>query len=557
MNAELIRPQSLTRSIAVAVLVVPASMIPELTLAALPPVVPDAGRLTRELQPPVAPTAPRTDLVLPAPSAETVDAGGAQVTLQGVVFSGNTQFTQDDLLKLVQTDIGRRHDLAGIYQMADKVTTFYRTLGYPFAKVFVPENGLRGGMLTLQVVEGRYGDIIVRGEGLESRRARQAQRFMAPLRPGDVIRQRSLERQVLLLGDQPGYRAVPVIKPGRAVGTGDLDIEMTRTPRVTGDVGVSNHGNRYTGYHQLRAGVQLNSPLRVGDQLSLGLIASDDRLRSSSLSYSTPLGSHGLRATAGYSLTEYRLGREFANLQASGRSQVSSLGLSYPVLRSLQSNITVSGQGQHKRFFDEQQVVSARQSRGSDVGVLRVNADRRDGRGISYGQLEWAVGTFDDNQPDLAGTQGRFQRVNLEAVRLQQLSHRISLSARVSAQKAFDNLDSSESFSLGGPYAVRAYPVGEGTGDEGVISQLELRYQTAPGLAPFLFFDAGRATLEHKATAPGKNSRSLSGSGVGVRYQTPTWNHELVLARRLLGDEPESDPRDGLWTGWFSFGYAF
>ncbi|MFX5839518.1 hypothetical protein ABTE60_19615, partial [Acinetobacter baumannii] len=95
----------------------------------------------------------------------------------------------------------------------------------------------------------------------------------------------------------------------------------------------------------------------------------------------------------GYGLTSYRLAREFESLQASGTAQTSSLGLCYPLLRSRNVNVSVSLSGQHKRFYDEQRAVGARQSRASDSGVLAVSFDHRDGSGVTYGQVEVASGS--------------------------------------------------------------------------------------------------------------------------------------------------------------------
>jgi len=348
-----------------------------------------------------------------------------------------------------------------------------------------------------------------------------------------------------------------VIKPGSAIGTGDLEVTLTPTPKVSGNLSISNHGNRYTGYYQARANVVINSPLMFGDQLTYSVMASDARLNSANVGYSLPLGGSGLRATASYSSTAYRLGREFANLQASGRAQTTAAGVSYPLIRSRTANLTASLQSQHKRFFDEQQSVNARQSRQSKSTVLGLNFDRSDRRGVTYGQVEWANGRFSGPVPDLALTNGRFSRLNADVVRLQRVFDNLSVYARINAQRAGENLDSSESFSIGGPNSVRAYVTGEGTGDEGQLGQFEVRYQASSKLAPFLFYDAGRVRLEHKPTNAGKNRRSLTGAGAGVRYSLGPLNVEGVLARRLTGGEPETDPRDNAITAWLVLSYAF
>lgn len=73
----------------------------------------------------------------------------------------------------------------------------------------------------------------------------------------------------------------------------------------------------------------------------------------------------------------------------------------------------------------------------------------------------------------------------------------VSLYANFNGQVASKNLDSSEQMSLGGPNAIRAYPVGEGSGDEGWIFNGEARYNLpsfslVPGQIQFItFVDTG------------------------------------------------------------------
>jgi len=530
-------------------------MLPVLAQAALSPSAqPDAGRLSRELQPPLDLPQPGITLTLPTPGREVVMPGGLRITLNTVAFAGNTVFSQQQLTAVLQGALGKQYDLAGLFGLADQVAAYYRERGYSFAQAIVPLDGFRDGVLTMQIVEGNYGERKALADS--PRRSAQAQRFLEPLLAGAPIHAPTLERRLQLLDDQPGYSVLPVIRPGAAVGSGDLGVKLTRTPLVTGSVGASNHGDRYTGYYQARANVALNSPFMFGDQVVFSLLSSDQSMQSSSLSYSLPLGGNGLRASAGYSYTDYRLGRDFAISKASGRAQITSLGLSYPLLRSREANLTASVQAQHKRLYDEE--TAGTQSRASDSGVLKLNFDRTDRQGVTYGQIEWVVGSLDDGQPSTPGiTNGRFTRINADVMRLQRVMDRLNVYVRLNAQRAGENLHSSESFSLGGPYGVRAYATGEGTGDEGILTQLELRYQSTPRVAPFVFFDAGRSSLEHKPVVLGKNSRSLSGLGVGLRYQYGPLSMETLVARRLVGGDPQSDPRNEALTAWFIFSYAF
>jgi len=518
--------------------------------------VPDAGRLNRELleQPPAQPT-PAPNLQLPAAAVEKVAPGGLTVLIKQIQFSGNTVYTNEQLGQVLAQALNKSYDLAGLYNLAEAVSAFYREQGYSFAKVFVPEQGYAEGVLTLQVLEGMYGNIVVSAQ--DDRHAQAAERFLSPLKSGEPIYSPELERQVLLLDDQPGYDVNPVVKPGATQGTGDLDVALQRTPLVSGNVSINNHGNRYTGYLQARANVFLNSLFQFGDQVSVTGLQSDEALTYGAVAYSLPLGSSGLRGTVGYSITDYELGREFANLQASGDAETVSVGVSYPFIRSRKVNLTGSLSVLDKTFFDEQRSVNSRVNRSSDATAVALNFDRTDDAGLSYGQLEWVQGDFNGPVPDVARTNGSFSRVNYDLVRLQSATRRVSVYGRLNGQWTGDNLDSSEGFALGGPYAVRAYPTGEATGDKGLLAQLELRFALSPTVSPFVFYDTGRITVEADAVTPGLNSRSLSGLGLGVRYQSGPIGLELLAARRQSGGNSQTDPRNNSVMTWLLLRYNF
>ena len=57
----------------------------------------------------------------------------------------------------------------------------------------------------------------------------------------------------------------------------------------------------------------------------------------------------------------------------------------------------------------------------------------------------------------------------LDVTHIQSLSTALRFNTRLSLQETGANLGSSEDFLLGGPYGVRAYPLGEAPGDRGDI----------------------------------------------------------------------------------------
>lgn len=528
---------------------------------------PDAGQVLQQQQQ-QAPQLPRTGpaIDVQAPAAAQAVPGGAQVTLSSVSFSGVSVFSETELLATLGDYSGKSYDLAGLRGLAERVSAHYRTNGYPFARAFIPQQSMADGKLRIEVVEGRYGKVSAAGE-----RADAAQGFLAPLRPGEVIASVPLERVTLILDDQPGIKAAPIIRPGQEVGTGDLDVRVERTPGFSGDVGLDNHGNRYTGEYRARANLQWDSPFLFGDQMTARLLYSSEDMWLGSLGYSLPLGTSGLRANIGYAHTYYELAKDFANLGATGTAKVSSLGLTYPIVRSQKANLTLAATYQHKRLNDRQKVAGTDDDKSSGSLPIALNFDRRDtvwGGGITYGSLSYTVGHLKlgsalENTDRTSGqnTRGSFEKLNLDIARVQATPvSNLVLFGRVSSQWAGKNLDSSEGFSLGGANGVRAYPSGEGNGDEGWLVQLEVRY-TMGAYSPYIFHDSGSVRLNARngslTTPASPNHRSISGEGIGLRYTSDNWSLDANVAWRSHGGKPQSDTRDRTPQFWMSAGYRF
>jgi hemolysin activation/secretion protein len=524
---------------------------------------PDAGRLLQQER--TAPQLPQTApaLRIQSPASLSLLPGGATVTLQGVRFEGNTVFTAEQLAAALGEVTGKSFDMAGLHGLARRISEHYRAGGYPFARAYLPEQKFADGVLTLSVLEGRYGQVTAAGDAAL---AAPARRFLAALKPGAVIETAALERATLVLDDLPGIKTTPLIRPGQELGAGDVVVEVLRTPAWKGDVGMDNYGNRYTGEYRLRLNLTVDAPFTLGDQFTLRSLVSHKGQWLGNLGYSLPIGGSGLRANAGYAHTYYELGEQFSGLDATGTADISTLGLSYPLIRSRKSNLSLAAAYQHKQLEDKQGATGTKSNKTSDVLPLTLQFDHRDalaGGGISYGSVTFTAGNLglDDAQKAAdaasAQTHGGFQKWNLDVARVQATPvPNLTLYGRVSAQWANKNLDSSEDFGLGGPSGVRAYPGGEGFGDEGWLAQIEARYQIG-AFAPYAFIDAGRVTTNHTPWAEGTNFRELGGNGVGVRYNDGAWNVDASLAWRNQGGTPTSDTTDRDPRFWVTVGWRF
>jgi hemolysin activation/secretion protein len=504
----------------------------------------------------------------PPPAAAASGAAPAdtapRVHLRQLRLEGCQALSSETLLAQLGPLPEQAQSLADIEALALRVARLYKRAGYPFVQVVVPPQRVSDGVLTLRVIEGRLGRSTVQSQ---DPLAQGAQAFLdAGLPIGQPIHEQQLERTMLLIDDQPGYNLKPILKPGAAFGESALVAQVERQNRVSGDVGIDNTGNRSTGVNRLKASLAINSPFIFGDRIGINAMSTDQNMWLGSLDYERPLGATGWRGMVGWSRTSYLLGGPFEALEASGYAETSTVKGSYYAVRSQKSNLLLSLALQHKVLQDRYDSVDLVRDKSSDLMTLAAQFDRRDALGsggVTFGQISLTQGHLHLDDQSLAidaataRSAGGFAKLNLDVARIQSLGAPWSVYARVSSQWSSSNLDSSEKFSLGGFLGVRAYPMGEGSGDRGWLAQTELRWSMGD-FTPYLLFDAGEA---HANAQPWDDSsrtrRTLSGAGLGLRWGHEAWTLEAAVAGRIDGHAAQAETPDRPVRAWLLISRRF
>lgn len=543
-----------------------------ITLLALSPSAfaqqpPNAGRQMQQIPPIPLPQKfePRMDVV-PRSVPESAESAAVRIVVKSLAVTGAKAYPEAELLALTGFVPGSELSLADLRGMALKIGNHYRRNGYFVAQAYLPAQDIKDGAVTIAVIEGEYGKITLNNQTRLYDSLAQSQ--LDGLNSGDPITAAPLENRLLLLSDIPGVRVKSTLVPGSTVGVSDLNIELTPGPLVSGEVDVDNAGNRYTGEYRLGATVNINNPTGNGDVLSLRGITSGSGLNYARAAYQMMIG----KATVGvaYSALRYELGKEYKNLDANGTAEIASAFGSYPLIRSRNHNLNVGLLYEHKTFEDRIDSVSPDLVTEKNADVLSASLygnhrDRLFGGGFTSYALTWSTGNLDIETDAVriidaatAETNGHYNKLSFNAYHLQQLTDSVSLSANLDGQIASKNLDSSEKMELGGMYGVRAYPEGEAYGDEGYVLNLEARYllpkfsESLPGQMHLIgFVDTGHIRAYKDPWAPGDNTRTLSGAGVGISWSDT--NNFLARAYYAvkLGNEDAISAPDKSGRFWF------
>jgi hemolysin activation/secretion protein len=535
---------------------------------------PDAGQVleqTREplrLPPPAEPVLPRPPEPKPALPAEPQ----LRVLVKQFTFTGNTIYSDEQLRSITAEFLNKELNFEGLNDAATAVRAYYRSHGYFLAQAYLPQQTIRDGIVQIGVIEGRIGQV-----ELERKSAvRISDNLLAGivgthLKQGQIITETGLERPLLLINDLPGAGVTSEIRPSRTVGAADLRVNVDQTQDAfNGFVDADNNGNRFTGEYRLGANLNWNTPLHYGDQATFRGFVSDEGMWFTRFAYLIPVGYYGTRVGVSYSQFDYRLTKDFASLRAQGGGEVKSIYAFHPIVRTRNSNFIAQLSYEDKTLEDRTESTGAIQRNLVSDWKLGAVGDFRDGF-LSGGLNAYAItytsgnlGIFPaavasiDVSPTGHNTFGDFNKLNIDARRLQRITDNTSFLLAFSGQRANKNLASAEKISLGGPNGVRAYPVGEATADDGLIVTSELRH-IVPGVkilnGDFTvsgFVDYGVAKLNHDPLpSDTENIRELAGYGIGLSAgRDGDFIVRASFAWRWTTSLPESDKADRSPRGW-------
>lgn len=521
--------------------------------------LPNAGGQLQQIppSPTVERTAPEID-VQPSRIPEVGDGGTAKVEVNSLRLSGQSLYSENDLLALTGFRPGAQLSLGELQAMALRITEFYHRNDYFLAQAYLPAQSIEEGVVTIAVEEGRYGDVTLRNQSDLSDGL--ANGLLSGLDSGDVINRVPLENRLLLMSDIPGVNVQSTLVPGASVGAADLIVDVDDGQRVTGSIDADNAGNYYTGEYRLGGTINVNNLAGRGDVASLRVLSSFDGLDYARAAYQMQFG----RATAGaaYSHLEYELGKEFSGLDGKGEASVTSLFGRYPLIRSRQTNLYAQLGYDYKTFEDRFDFIPMVSEKNANVVTAGLYGNRRDELGaggltaasvtLHTGEIDIETPAVREEDADTAKSNGHFDKLSLSVIRVQQLTNILSLYGSVSAQFASGNLDSSEKMSLGGMNGVRAYPQGEAFADEGYLATLEARLlltglsEQVPGQVHLIgFADTGTVTT-HKdpwGDDDTDNKRTLSGAGVGVNWvDYNNFSVKSYYAHKIGNEEATSAP---------------
>lgn len=524
-------------------------------------VVPNAGELLRQQQTlseaPEIQRQPLYEVQTPA-----LDQSETVFFVKTITISGNKSINEEDFKGLVAGYQGRDLRLRDLQQLCVEISQHYSDQGYLFSRALVPQQTIRDGVLTLQVIEARLGEVNVESPSSES--SELFEEILAKVKSQKVIDRREFSRALLMIKDLPGIEVSASLRAGQEKGLSDLRVTVVeQAPKH--QFGMSNHGSAQTRRERVFGNFNFANVFGHGDSLGLALQSSGSNMSQASVNYDI-----GLRANADHlglsvSYLDYGLGGNLKDINAEGEAKNLGVSWRHNWLRQLEYNlssqvglqyVTLDDRLYDGAFENQRDISSLSVSLNGDVQNRWLYGGISSARiAFSYGDVSITNAAAKSRDGAGANTADQFHHFNIDTYHRQALSPQLEFLLHLGWQQAGNNLDSSHKQGLAGPQGVRAYDIGSLSGDSGLLARAELHYSLAglkiPNLSLYGFVDGAKATINYELwpQVTGDNRVDIAGAGVGVRWKSQSWNVD-VFASAAIGPQPvelESSESRRIW----------
>ena len=242
--------------------------------------------------------------------------------LNSIHISGNTEYTEEQLMNLICEDVGKEVTINDLIGMANKITEHYQRNGYISTTAYLPPQKVEDGNVEIVVLEGKYGNVTIEGNKWARKKYLNA----------TFLKDKSIqEDKVLNVADiQESLRelnATDYIKGAVALQDNedseqytDLTLKVKDRFPIDLDLRFDNQGRKMVGLNRFVIFAGMSNLTGFGDQL----LSTTSIARSSigqGVFYSVPIGRHETRLNLGYSYSGTKIDRgEFKYYDVKGKA---------------------------------------------------------------------------------------------------------------------------------------------------------------------------------------------------------------------------------------------
>ena len=501
---------------------------------------------------------PKAALLAAATLLAATPAAAQSFEIEAVRFSQSAYLSSQALVDTAAPYTGRPITFSDLEKMLDDIQRLYAQAGIVTAKAILPPQEISDGILRIDLVEARIGEV-----SLSLKRTdRSFLERNLRLAPGALPDYEGIERDLRLFEIAHDFVPELTFGPGAAPGTTDVTIGGDEPPRYNIIGSLSNFGSEQTGEAQASVYARIASLTGARDALSFHIQASEGALDASA-GYSRPVGLPGGRAVGALSYAKSQIvSGAFVPVDIVSDKAGGSIGYSLPLRVRPRSHVLIDVTAGFERSLSTIGGEPLSEARISQLDASATWVLRGQGQSLT---ISGGLTLGNADTASISETEGPFWLLHGSAGWARALGRAAVVSADTSFQYAEDqNLPVARLFSVGGTTTMRGYPNNIRSGDSGLAVQVQIAKGEAwslgklagRGLAvtPFAFADAAVVKPFRSDGSIDAEQDVLFSAGTGVRMSLGGRVSALasvgVPLRDTLGFEAKGETRIYAGVDW-------
>lgn len=472
----------------------------------------------------------RTEIVAQQQGEKQETAGEVKFRINEIIVDKSEVLQEQEINDITRAYINKEIVLQDLYTVVNGINNLYAEKGYLTCRAFLPPQTIKDGVVHIQLVEGKSGNVYVDGNN-STNESYITDRI--GIERGNIANINDLNEDLLLFNGSNDIQLHITMHAGKEPGTTDYVISVAEPQKSLVNLYVDNAGSESSG--EWREGLFFTDRSLTGnrDSLMLSGIRSDGT-KSFSASYITPVGRSGTKLGLNYSANSVHItDGELEDLNVKGHSSAYGVSVIQPLIVSESMRTEASLEYGHQN------------SQTDFLGVHWVD-DTTYGYTASFSMTNYGTssvifqkhGYRIGRSENITGYTKNFNKYIFNGFWQKAYTGGQMLSARLDGQYSSDNyLPSAEQFYIGGMYSVRGYEESYLGGDSGFAASIEysVPIDKSKKTSVFTFIDYGSVFGDSAF-----DDHTLAGTGIGIRSTIA----QKIYASLTLGVPLISDPNN-------------
>ncbi len=251
--------------------------------------------------------------------------------LQSVSVLGNETLQSEDVIAAVKPYVGTMVGQTEMNMITQDITKLYTSQGYVTSRCIIPQQEVKNGVVTLQLIEDKLRGIMLDGKSSYKYNPSLFAKHFHDLQ-GKIVNINEINSRLLILQRLPSTHVAPLLRKS-ALNLTDLILQISDTADVN-SITIANGASKYTDKQRMMLNSQMNNLTGNSDTLSLSAataLSSPKFFNSVDVGYVLPVGEKGGRVSVRVNALTYKLDPKVVGFPTSDfiRYRGSSSGLTF------------------------------------------------------------------------------------------------------------------------------------------------------------------------------------------------------------------------------------